>query len=63
LSGSAEARLFDLAAAGVLDITKQSGLYIDEWFIEHDLTHVGFSQEDSERARANARRGLSLLRD
>jgi AbiV family abortive infection protein len=63
LSGSAEARLFDLAAAGVLDMTKQSGLYVDEWFSEHDLTHFGFSQEDSERARADARRVLSLLRD
>lgn len=60
---SGEAQIIERAAAGILDATKQLGHYVDDWFIERDLTHEGFDEGDAKRARNEARRALHLLRD
>jgi AbiV family abortive infection protein len=60
---SEEARLIDVASAGILDATKQVGLYVDDWLMKRDLTYQGFGEYDASRARDQADRALHLLRD
>lgn len=55
--------LLDNASVGVLDISKQLGLYSDLGALGLDFTHGDFSESDVEGVLEAAKRALALLRE